>query len=714
MKHLIRILTFLLLSVCIATGCKSQRKHNILVLHAYPEKSYKITGYDEALSKSLDKNGIEADIRNVYETGHFTSENIRTGFIDDLMALKASGWAPDIICIEEDRTLDDYLDGLYDSLIISNGAMSVPVVAAGQHCPDWDALKKRNDIAILLDEIDIEKNVDLATEISGKEKILTQLGYDDYALRLREKLSGFQNISAVSLKENAPKDSSCHDRNLSPEEIFLKTEEMVTLTFCRDLFDEELANASRGMTFTAIRDAFLQGRTKRLCGYFASYRTVAMDQGIYAAKILKGAAPADLQVKRHKQDYYMDLDAMKAYNIHPLKWEGKFEIVRAPFNKKQPLILILVILTLFGLTILHASHFISQREKYEDQKMTEQIIRLKTELEMFKLGLLGSGCKFLDSMSDVRELEKITHPDDIGLLSDLIHSIEQKEWTTDTCVRLTNDKGKTYRWWQVRTYNDEETDTFSAGIAIDIDDSIRHTEEMMNMEKVAKEVTKKESFMRNLSHEIRTPLNTIVGFSEFISDNFDEISDEEKEEFGTEISKSTKALEQMLEVVLQYSRFESGRVKFNCKDCDMGKLVEEIFVEWRMDNDKSGVEVRIQRGRPDIIACVDPDRTKEILRQFLRNALKFTDNGTITIGWSLDSSNSQVSLYVSDTGRGIEVKKQKFVFDLFWKEDPFTQGLGLGLSLAKMYTEKMNGHVSMQSNFGEGSIFVVSFPCRLD
>lgn len=733
LKTMTYVLLFLLLSL---TACKKkdQQKYNILVLHSYSKDMAAYATYDKVFSQSIQSKGIDADIRNVYETGYESIGVSYRSFIRDLSELKGDNWAPDIICIEEDRTLDYFLDGLYDSLIINNTGKTIPVVAAGQHCPDWDRLGNRKEISVLLDEIDYEKNIRLASDISGSNQVLIQLSHSRYDLRLRNKLSDALRqgpfidntdygdrlasgdsilVTAISMSSPVKNKSNGENSFLSLEEIYQQADGMPMLTLSKDLLDDELVNSSRKKNFTAIRDAFLQSNSDRLCGYFASYGTVASDQADYVYQIIKGKFPDELAVMHHHQEYYMDWKSMRLFNMSPLKWKKQFSIIGAPYIFLHPFFFTLLIIIAFGTFAFISLAIVKKKDEDNSREMDEQLTRLHTELEMFSLGLLGTNYKFLDTLEDIVRLETVIHPDDLDILYDLINSIKEKEWTTDTCVRLSNDKGKNYRWWQIRTYNDEETDTFSSGIAIDIDDSIRHTEEMFALEKVAREVTKKESFMRNLSHEIRTPLNTIVGFSEYISENFNDISEEEKEEFGVEINKNTKILEQMLEVVLQYSRFESGRVAFNSKDTNIGQLVEKTFVEWGMENQKNGVEFIIKPGHANIYAFVDPERTMEVLRQYLRNALKFTDSGHIALGWKYNDDEKTVDLFVEDTGRGIEKKKLKFVFDIFWKDDPFTQGLGLGLTLVKLFTEKMDGKVSMESTYGAGSKFIATFPCQI-
>ena len=95
--------------------------------------------------------------------------------------------------------------------------------------------------------------------------------------------------------------------------------------------------------------------------------------------------------------------------------------------------------------------------------------------------------------------------------------------------------------------------------------------------------------------------------------------------------------------------------------------------------------------------------------QYIKNAFKFTSKGSVWLGWRYNINDESVELYVEDTGCGIESRRQSKVFNIFWKDDMFKTGVGLGLTIAKMFTEKMEGEVGLESKPGVGSCFHSSF-----
>ena len=225
---------------------------------------------------------------------------------------------------------------------------------------------------------------------------------------------------------------------------------------------------------------------------------------------------------------------------------------------------------------------------------------------------------------------------------------------------------------------------------------------------VAEEITNKETFLMNISHEIRTPLNAILGFAQLLSTDDGLIQGEERDEIVGLIRENSTLLGEMIEDILQFSRFESGRVDVNPVETEIAPLMKRIFDEWSA-HVPSSINFRFDPGRDNVYAVLDPIRTEAIMGQYIKNAFKFTDSGTVSVGWRYSISRERVELYVEDTGCGIESRRIGKVFNIFWKDDMFKTGVGLGLTIAKMFTEKMDGQVGVESKPGVGSCFYSSF-----
>jgi len=225
---------------------------------------------------------------------------------------------------------------------------------------------------------------------------------------------------------------------------------------------------------------------------------------------------------------------------------------------------------------------------------------------------------------------------------------------------------------------------------------------------VAEEITSKETFLMNISHEIRTPLNAILGFAQLLSTDDGLIQGEERDEIVGLIRENSNLLGEMIEDILQFSRFESGRVDVNPVETEIAPLMRHIFDEWSC-NVPTAIDFRFEAGRENVYAFVDPARIEAIVGQYIKNAFKFTAKGSVWLGWRYNLSEEKVEMFVEDTGCGIENRRLSKVFNIFWKDDMFKTGVGLGLTIAKMFTEKMEGEVGVESKPGVGSCFHSSF-----
>lgn len=237
--------------------------------------------------------------------------------------------------------------------------------------------------------------------------------------------------------------------------------------------------------------------------------------------------------------------------------------------------------------------------------------------------------------------------------------------------------------------------------------------ELADALRMEEEARKKEEFIMNISYEMRTPLNMIMGFTQLLSEMGETLTTEEKAEMGEHIRKGTETLTELLTEVLQFTRLESGRVQAMSEKIDVAQLVREAVVQ-HQDVVAEGVQLVVAEGRPDVFITADNLRMQEILHQYISNAARYTTQGFIRVGWDYRPEADEVLIHVEDTGCGIAEEKQPQVFSLFWKEDEFTSGIGIGLTLVKRYTELMGGKLHFTSRYGEGCDFGVVFPAYLD
>lgn len=211
----------------------------------------------------------------------------------------------------------------------------------------------------------------------------------------------------------------------------------------------------------------------------------------------------------------------------------------------------------------------------------------------------------------------------------------------------------------------------------------------------------KSAFLANMSHEIRTPLNAIVGFSELLCNAKDTT---DQEEYVKIIKRNNEYLLQLISDILDISKIESNTLEFVYSEVNINLLFKEL--EEIIDNKlilESGVKLIFKTCSSNCTIITDRDRLLQVLSNLVTNAVKFTEQGSIIVGF--ESRGSDVYFYVSDTGVGIPENKQKLIFKRFVKLNSFKNGTGLGLPICQTIVHKLNGEIGVTSKVGEGSTF---------
>ena len=250
------------------------------------------------------------------------------------------------------------------------------------------------------------------------------------------------------------------------------------------------------------------------------------------------------------------------------------------------------------------------------------------------------------------------------------------------------------------------------GLCLNIQSFKDKEEKLMILQEKAEEANKmKSAFLANMSHEIRTPLNAIVGFSNLLQEEND-ITEEEKEIFKETINKNSDLLLKLINDILELSRIESGRMTFSFETFKLNDLIDEIYqthlllipehLQFIKDAPSSTIEVHVDRLR-----------FTQVITNFINNAVKFTKDGYIKLGYQYKKEENNVYIYVEDTGIGISQEAIDKVFERFYKQDEFAQGTGLGLSICKTIAERLEGDILISSEIGYGSRFILKIPGKL-
>jgi PAS domain S-box-containing protein len=222
----------------------------------------------------------------------------------------------------------------------------------------------------------------------------------------------------------------------------------------------------------------------------------------------------------------------------------------------------------------------------------------------------------------------------------------------------------------------------------------------------------KSEFLANMSHEIRTPMNGIIGFASLLED--DDLSAEQRQYYIRIIQNSTHQLLHIIDEILEVSELQTHQVEKEIREVNVNEILLGCFSKLDEKAKNKNISLRIKKGLPDEAALIKVDENKlhKVLHHLLENALKFTQEGFVEMGYRL--KGDKLEFYVKDTGIGINPEAINLIFDEFSQEDKRLSrsagGLGLGLSIVKGNVELLEGTLRVESEKGKGSIFFVEIP----
>lgn len=219
----------------------------------------------------------------------------------------------------------------------------------------------------------------------------------------------------------------------------------------------------------------------------------------------------------------------------------------------------------------------------------------------------------------------------------------------------------------------------------------------------------KSTFLANMSHEIRTPLNAITGFAEILASANTE---EEKAQYQEIIKMNADLLLQLVNDILDMSKIEAGTLEFVYTKVDINLLLSDLrqFFQMKVNDAGGNIQIIAEPSLPSCSIETDRNRVEQVLSNFTTNAIKFTQEGTISIGY--EARDTELYFYVTDTGAGIPADKLPEVFGRFVKLNKDKKGTGLGLSISKTIVNKLEGQIGADSVEGKGSTFWFTIPYR--
>ena len=314
-------------------------------------------------------------------------------------------------------------------------------------------------------------------------------------------------------------------------------------------------------------------------------------------------------------------------------------------------------------------------------------------------------------LSEIIGTYKSFHPDDRDLILQFFEEVQKGNADKlSHKIRVFRENGEctwTHVNLFVRKYAPQDKVIELISINYDITD-LKQIEEMLVNERDRAEASDrlKSAFLANMSHEIRTPLNAIVGFSSLLASAENVV---EKELYNSLISHNNELLLNLINDIIDLSKIEAGYLELHQNWFNLTELLDKCVAEYARLL-PSGVELLTSYPEHDALVELDKLRIKQILNNFLSNALKNTTRGDVEVFYEIDKQCVRIG--VKDTGRGIPQNMLEKIFERFEKVDSFAQGVGLGLSICKSIVDKMNGRIQVYSQLGLGTTFIAELPCH--
>ena len=739
------IYAWIFLFFFVLNSCSDREERRILIVHSYEESYVGYPDFNRLIDKEFRRNGVNADIRIVYLDCESFQEEPELKYMYHLLDSVSDGWEPEVILVNDDQAAYSLFKCCHPLVT------EIPVVFGGVNYPNWELLKEYPNVTGFHDRMDLMKNIRLGAKLFGEdvelftvldstyidrqiradienqlkdEKVTCMVGYSGTPREKRlhyPHKEGYTRFSSLSVRIGQKQETANFIWTLSKYSTG-----MCYLQMKRDYTSVNIGNICASPSLTAINEAFGYNE-KLLGGYITTFPILAEEEVSAAIRILHGEKPSDIPVRESRKKYVVDWNVMQQRGISKESIPAECTIINIPFQEEYPVVWgIGVVLIIILLSTLFVWLFFLYRR--EQGRKRRALYELESEKETLALAIEGSDTfawklendhfvfekefwisqKMSAKSLGFEELLSFMHPDHWDEVRGYWKNISKAGKVVSQVRCDFNEKG--YQWWEFRykTILLPGGGYKAAGLLLNIQAIKDREQELEEARLLAEKAELKQSFLANMSHEIRTPLNAIVGFSNILALD-DGVSPEERLEYIGSINKNSDLLLKLINDILELSRIESGYMSFEYEKCFVSELVDSIYMTHQMLISEQ-LEFIKELDAVQVEVMVDKGRLTQVITNFLNNASKFTKTGYIKLGYRYLSESDRVAIYVEDTGRGIELSEQKMIFSRFYKQDEFSQGAGLGLSICQVIVEKLRGKIELWSEPGKGSRFTVVLP----
>ena len=731
------ILSVLLLGGVLACTSEAIQHKNVLIVLSYDSQHSQYADFIKEVRETIELSGYVTDCKVLYMDLEYAPDAAFTSLHQMNDSLNKIGWIPNVIITDDDRSSHILLADTSDKVL---NVKRTPIVLGSIYYPELMHLEGTTNVCMWTNKIDYYENIKLACELSKSNHLQIELDNYVYDELIRRELNAV--ISRPPFVKNFDVELGViNDQKLSerykdsivistlrmdyglydiknPSDSVLKRREKTrtflkqssrypTLIVKKDLYCDAIANKSNRPQYTAITSDFADGMGSYLAGYFANYSTIAHDCGFAAARIFNGANPASISGQAHKKYFWMDYDAMQKLGMDYDDYKEKFHIVNVPLEIEHPTLYLIMIIAgvLFSLLILFVLWLIVSkiRKRLQEEKLT----MIGRSRNISRLCLNSIENMPIESEEDVEKYISLAHPKSHKEIIEVRNSLK-----TQGCysflVYCAPKNDENYQWWEFRY---DVTPSGVIGLIINKQEAIKLKERLDSVTRTSKEASRKEMFFNNLSKEVKKPLDVMCGSCDKLVN--DELTKTEREKLVSEIRESSDALSQGLGDILLFSKIESGRLRYMIIEKNAGEFMTSFYNEM-LPRVPSHLKCVLVEGRPNVYAQADFDRLRNVMMQLLLNAIKFTHEGSIKMGWRYQLDTHECEFFVEDTGIGIPEDSKDRLFNLFWKGDETTEGVGVGLNICRSLTEAMKGHISVGSILGKGSRFGIWLPARAE